>query len=223
MKKEEYYRIGSKEGLPYKKCPLIKYCVRRAYTIYFYNDYEELDHLNNIVLTLQKHNELVSDFEEKAIHLEGEPPEWSKSPSILTYSNMCPEVNLFESSALPFAKGTASTAGSFSTDKPSVFRNIENRHFTECNEYSKYIFDNKYDGAKIRSVKKSRTGISQKLRFEIFHRDNFACQYCGKTKDDGAKLELDHKVPVSEGGTDDYQNLTTSCHDCNQGKSNKVI
>jgi len=44
----------------------------------------------------------------------------------------------------------------------------------------------------------------------------------GKVKDK-IKLEIDHKVPVSEGGTDDFNNLITSCDDCNRGKSNKII
>ncbi len=32
-------------------------------------------------------------------------------------------------------------------------------------------------------------------------------------------LEVDHIVPVCNGGLDDQMNLTTSCWDCNRGKS----
>jgi len=32
-------------------------------------------------------------------------------------------------------------------------------------------------------------------------------------------LEVDHVVPRSRGGTDDPENLVTSCQDCNRGKS----
>jgi hypothetical protein len=63
----------------------------------------------------------------------------------------------------------------------------------------------------------SRTGLSKKLRFEIFKRDEFTCSYCGE-KPPRVVLEVDHIVPVVEGGTDEKSNLTTACFDCNRGK-----
>ena len=36
-------------------------------------------------------------------------------------------------------------------------------------------------------------------------------------------LEIDHIVPVSQGGDDDLSNLTTSCYECNRGKAAKVL
>ena len=30
-------------------------------------------------------------------------------------------------------------------------------------------------------------------------------------------------MPIAEGGTDDFENLVTSCKDCNSGKSDKLI
>lgn len=60
--------------------------------------------------------------------------------------------------------------------------------------------------------------ISKKLRFSIFHRDRFTCAYCGRTPP-GVVLEVDHVVPVAEGGGDDAENLITACFDCNRGKS----
>ncbi|WP_145331439.1 HNH endonuclease [Sphingobacterium siyangense] len=54
-------------------------------------------------------------------------------------------------------------------------------------------------------------------------RDNYTCQYCGRTPQDGAKLSLDHKTAYSDGGKDTYENLITACMDCNMGKGNKVI
>jgi uncharacterized protein YozE (UPF0346 family) len=66
---------------------------------------------------------------------------------------------------------------------------------------------------------KYRSGISPKIRFEIFKRDNYKCQVCGASvKEDGVKLEVDHKNPKSMGGTDDESNLWTLCFDCNRGK-----
>jgi hypothetical protein len=63
-----------------------------------------------------------------------------------------------------------------------------------------------------------RKSISKKLRFEIFKKNNFTCQYCGKSSPD-IILEVDHILPISKGGTNDLLNLITSCFDCNRGKS----
>jgi len=68
----------------------------------------------------------------------------------------------------------------------------------------------------------SRKAISKRLRFEIFDRDNFTCQYCGKQPPE-VKLHVDHIVPVSKDGTDDPENLRTSCAECNMGKSARSL
>lgn len=61
--------------------------------------------------------------------------------------------------------------------------------------------------------------ISKKLRFEVFKRDNFTCQYCGKTPPE-ITLEIDHINPKSKKGKDDINNLIAACFDCNRGKRN---
>lgn len=60
--------------------------------------------------------------------------------------------------------------------------------------------------------------ISKRLRHEIFRRDNFTCQGCGAKAPD-VKLQPDHVIPTTLGGTDDPSNLQTLCEDCNAGKS----
>jgi hypothetical protein len=67
-----------------------------------------------------------------------------------------------------------------------------------------------------------RTSLSKKARFEVFKRDSFTCQYCGKKAPD-ILLQADHIKPVSKGGTNDILNLVTSCVDCNQGKSDREL
>jgi hypothetical protein len=54
------------------------------------------------------------------------------------------------------------------------------------------------------------------LRYEILERDNFICQICGKYPPD-IHLEVDHIIPVAEGGTDNPSNLRASCFECNRG------
>jgi hypothetical protein len=65
-----------------------------------------------------------------------------------------------------------------------------------------------------------REGISKKLRFEIFARDNFCCSYCRAR---GVPLRVDHVFPVAFGGGNEKYNLTTACFECNAGKSDAVL
>lgn len=64
---------------------------------------------------------------------------------------------------------------------------------------------------------KERKSIPPKMRFEVFKRDSFTCQYCGKMAPD-IILEVDHIKPVCKGGNNGILNLITSCFECNRGK-----
>ena len=63
----------------------------------------------------------------------------------------------------------------------------------------------------------TRKSMSKKLRFEVFKRDKFTCQYCGKKAPD-VILQVDHIDPVALGGSNEILNLITSCQECNAGK-----
>lgn len=69
---------------------------------------------------------------------------------------------------------------------------------------------------------RKRTHIPRGLRHEVFKRDNYTCCECGAKKSDGVTLHVDHKIPVSKGGTDELDNLQTLCSDCNLNKSNII-
>jgi HNH endonuclease len=62
-----------------------------------------------------------------------------------------------------------------------------------------------------------RKHISKTLRFEVFKRDSFKCQYCG-AEAPNVLLHIDHIKPVAAGGTNDLTNLITACLPCNLGK-----
>lgn len=64
--------------------------------------------------------------------------------------------------------------------------------------------------------------IGKRLRFEIFKRDGFACRYCG-ARPPSVQLQIEHVVARSRGGTNQPENLVTSCVACNQGKSDKHL
>ena len=56
-------------------------------------------------------------------------------------------------------------------------------------------------------------------RFEIFNRDKFTCQYCGRQIKD---LTLDHIVPRSRGGTHEWENIASCCFPCNLRKAGRT-
>lgn len=67
-----------------------------------------------------------------------------------------------------------------------------------------------------------RKALSKRVRFEVFKRDKFTCQYCGKAAPD-VVLVIDHINPVAKGGTNDVLNLITSCDPCNAGKGARTL
>jgi 5-methylcytosine-specific restriction endonuclease McrA len=63
--------------------------------------------------------------------------------------------------------------------------------------------------------------IQRKLtRFEVFNRDRFTCQYCGR---ETRELTLDHVVPRSRGGQHSWENLVSACIPCNHRKGERVL
>lgn len=55
-------------------------------------------------------------------------------------------------------------------------------------------------------------------RKNIFLRDNYTCQYCGRT----GNLTIDHVIPKSRGGDDMWENVVTCCVRCNNKKGDKM-
>jgi hypothetical protein len=56
--------------------------------------------------------------------------------------------------------------------------------------------------------------IPDRLRWEVWERDNFTCLHCGNRR----FLTVDHIIPESRGGTLDLDNLQTLCKPCNSRK-----
>ena len=60
-------------------------------------------------------------------------------------------------------------------------------------------------------------------RFDVLASSGFRCDYCGRSKKEGARLSVDHVVARAAGGTHDRMNLVTACIDCNVGKSDRPV
>ncbi len=75
---------------------------------------------------------------------------------------------------------------------------------------------------KIQKISSIRKSINKKTRFEIFKRDNFQCQYCGRYAPE-VILEIDHITPIKHEGKTENINLITACFDCNHGKGAREL
>ena len=55
----------------------------------------------------------------------------------------------------------------------------------------------------------------------VLKRDNFSCQYCGKSQSP-SDLTLDHVLPRSRGGKNTWENVVAACKPCNHRKGNRT-
>ena len=69
-----------------------------------------------------------------------------------------------------------------------------------------------------------RDGITEPRfsRYNIFARDEFECQYCGK-KFCASELTWDHIIPRRLGGESSWENVVTSCVLCNSIKGGRCL
>jgi hypothetical protein len=68
-----------------------------------------------------------------------------------------------------------------------------------------------------KEMRRISRSIPRKIMLRVMRRDNYTCQICDRRlKDD--EIELDHKIPFSEGGSTDENNLQLTCRDCNRRK-----
>jgi len=96
--------------------------------------------------------------------------------------------------------------------KAEIVRSGENPIITGYNKYVRPVI--------IRLLKyiKHRTRLNKPNRSRIYKRDGYECVYCGSKK----HLTLDHVLPKSRGGTNEWTNLVTCCSKCNRQKDNKT-
>ena len=65
-----------------------------------------------------------------------------------------------------------------------------------------------------------RPWLERKLtRLEVFNRDKYTCQYCGK---ETHQLTLDHIIPRYQGGEHVWGNVVSACIPCNRRKAGRT-
>jgi hypothetical protein len=110
-----------------------------------------------------------------------------------------------------------SPQGRNSYKKEHVYNYTELKYYFEClAELKEMRRTRQYQ------IKVERAKMTDSLRWDILKRDNYRCQVCGSTAQDGVKLHVDHIIPVSKGGLTIKSNLQTLCDRCNFGKRDKM-
>jgi len=70
--------------------------------------------------------------------------------------------------------------------------------------------------------RRTHIGMGEEVdRFVVFNRDQGICQICG-LKVDPDNWHLDHKIPVTHGGSHVYDNVGVAHSDCNIRKGNRL-
>lgn len=65
-----------------------------------------------------------------------------------------------------------------------------------------------------------RPWLERKLtRLEVFNRDRYTCQYCGR---ETRQLTLDHVIPRYRGGQHTWENVVSACIPCNRRKAGRT-
>lgn len=69
---------------------------------------------------------------------------------------------------------------------------------------------------------RKRVALSIRKRFFVLKRDHFACVRCCASGV-GTRLEVHHRIPFAEGGSDNLSNLETLCFECNRGQRDTMV
>ena len=65
--------------------------------------------------------------------------------------------------------------------------------------------------------------ISETIKNQVRQQANDLCEYChASEKWQYVLFTVDHVIPLSQGGTNDLENLALACFYCNRQKSNKT-
>lgn len=203
MNQEEYYRVSEDKNLPLR-CPILNYCERRASTIYLTSDYSKYARGETPLEMLINDGVVPIDFDNKKIRIQGEIPSKIGGYSNFYMADMCPEVNLFESSHSLF-KNTACTDGDYDKEREYNKKRVyKTQHFSRCTEFNFYTFEKK------RGTGKKRTTIPQKTKALLQKEINSQCPFCKNEDVDHFQIHHIDEEPTNN----DFINLLMLCPTC---------
>lgn len=104
---------------------------------------------------------------------------------------------------------------------PDKVRSWQKRYRTENPEVSRA-------GCSLRNARKRTASVERVSLLDVIARDGAACYMCGVLTDPRApkqsrfKAEIEHVIPLANGGTHTLDNLKCACHPCNAVKGHRL-
>ena len=92
--------------------------------------------------------------------------------------------------------------------------------YTTFDRRKNFVYSFYFQGEEKRpkNSKIKRESIPQHVKDKVWKRDAGVCIECGSNE----KLEFDHIIPVSKGGSSTYRNIQLLCEPCNRKKRDKI-
>lgn len=163
----------------------------------------------NMVEALTKAGEIPDDFKNKEILIQGELPSMSRGADHFFFSDMCPEVNLFDRSNALVPDKACTAASNDKYHRGEKTRIDKTRHFSECGEFNKYQYDSRRVG-KGSSNSKRRKSIPLKTRAVLQKEINSKCPFC--FNEDVEHFQIHH---IDEDpSNNEHGNLLMLCANC---------
>ena len=155
--KDQYFKISSKQGLP-NRCPILRICSHAILT-----RFEIGFKMGGSKITFDEFLESEGQqWEEEKMIKEVETISWKYAHDVLkSVENVCPEVMLFEADYLPpnFRQSAFGTALYY---KDTRRFEAEPKHYSECAEYSEYVFRSAKQNIKVRDTNNLPSQVPEK-------------------------------------------------------------
>ena len=97
---------------------------------------------------------------------------------------------------------------------PNEARNARKKASKKMAYFHVYMLMGNGELEKVSANTSKRKSFTKEERIKIYRKTKGHCYLCGDFVDFDS-YEIEHKVPLSKGGTNDLSNLFCSCHTCN--------
>lgn len=187
---------------------------------------ENLDEYAKYIAQIKENREMFADYQKKVNELfqREYPVDVDSLGMSLDHYHKCEEQMFNEIKLKPVVDCSYSVRMSYSSPQGRVYLHKEDVfNFDDvfaCFESVSRSHLDRDTYQKIAAVERGE--VSDSLRYDIMNRDNFTCVLCGASARQGARLHVDHIIPIAKGGKSTQDNLRTLCERCNVGKSDKL-
>ena len=187
---------------------------------------ENLDEYAKYIARIKENREIFADYQKKVNELfqKKYPVDVDSLGMSLDHYHKCEEQMFNEIKLKPVVDCLYSVRISYSSPQGRVYLHKEDVfNFDDvfaCFESVSRSHLDRDTYQKLAAVERGK--VSDSLRYDIMNRDNFTCVLCGASARQGARLHVDHIIPIAKGGKSIPSNLRTLCERCNVGKSDKI-